>query len=146
MNQEFVFNKPSAKIRRRNLRKNSTDAERKLWSKLRNKQLAGLKFFRQYSIGPYIVDFYCPSIRLVIEADGSQHDNIRKAYDEKRTRYLEQLNIKVLRFWDNDILKNISGVILEIERKITPPPPRPTRPAVAPAKQARVEAGFLPLN
>ncbi|MBU3901334.1 endonuclease domain-containing protein [Patescibacteria group bacterium] len=121
MNQKFVFNKSSVKTRRRELRKASTDAERKLWSKLRNKQLSGLKFFRQYSIGPYILDFYCPAVRLAIEADGGQHGTTRKKYDKKRTQYLEKFNITVLRFWDNDILKNIDGVLLEIKRRITPP-------------------------
>ncbi|MBU2220239.1 endonuclease domain-containing protein, partial [Patescibacteria group bacterium] len=108
---------------RRELRKNFTDAERKLWSRLRNKQLFGFKFFRQYSVGPYIIDFYCPSIRLGVEADGSQHSTTRKIYDERRTRYLEQFNIVVLRFWDNDILKNTDGVLLEISRNLTPPAP-----------------------
>jgi len=121
MTKSFIFNKLSAKTHRRNLRKASTDAERKLWSKLRNKQLSGLKFFRQYSVGSYILDFYCPAVRLGIEADGSQHGTTRKDYDEKRTRYLEQFNIVVLRFWDNDILKNIDGVILKISGYITPP-------------------------
>ena len=80
MNQKAAFNWPSAKTRRRSLRKSSTDAERKLWSKLRNKQLAGLKFFRQYSVGPYILDFYCPTLRLDIEADGGQHDIAQKTH------------------------------------------------------------------
>ncbi|MDD2753245.1 MAG: endonuclease domain-containing protein [Candidatus Portnoybacteria bacterium] len=121
MNKKFVFNKSSVKIHRRDLRKASTDAERKLWSKLRNRQLAGVKFFRQYSVGPYILDFYCPAIRLGIEADGSQHDISQKEHDTKRTCYLEQFNINILRFWDNDILKNTDGVILKILEHITPP-------------------------
>lgn len=121
MNQKFVFNKVFVKTRRRTLRKAATGAERKLWSKLRNKQLFGLKFFRQYSVGSYIVDFYCPSIRLGIEADGSQHGGARKDYDENRTKYSEQFNITVLRFWDNDILKNTEGVISKILEHITPP-------------------------
>ncbi|KKT26902.1 MAG: hypothetical protein UW11_C0005G0026 [Parcubacteria group bacterium GW2011_GWA2_43_9b] len=121
MNQKFVFNKTAVKTHRRALRKASTDAERRLWSKLRSKQLSGLKFFRQYSIGSYILDFYCPAVRLSIEADGSQHGEIRRDYDEKRTRYLERFNITVLRFWDNDILKNTDGVILKILEHITPP-------------------------
>ena len=121
MDQKFVFNKLLSKARRQNLRKTSTDAERKLWSRLRNKQLNGLKFFRQYGVGLYILDFYCPAIRLVVEVDGSQHADARKNYDEKRTKYLKHFNITVLRFWDNDILKNTDGTIMKILEHITPP-------------------------
>jgi very-short-patch-repair endonuclease len=120
--KRFVFNTPNLKIRRRNLRKSSTDAERKLWSKLRDKQLLNLKFFRQYSVGPYILDFYCPTKRLAIELDGSQHATTDKRfYDEKRSLYLKKFNLQVLRFWDNDVLKNTDGVLLKILEHLTPP-------------------------
>jgi very-short-patch-repair endonuclease len=104
------------KERRRSLRKSETDAERKLWQILRNKQIEGLKFFRQYSVGKYILDFYCPKYRLAIEADGSQH--FRSAYDDNRTAELKKLNIFVLRFWDNEILQNIEGVYEKIRLTI----------------------------
>lgn len=100
-----AFNKPIFKSKRRDLRKNSTDAEKKIWSKLRAKQLNGFKFYRQYSAGTYILDFYCSACRLAVELDGSQHtEEKQKMYDEKRTKYLNEHNIRVVRFWDNDVL------------------------------------------
>jgi len=110
----------------RNLRKNQTPQEAKMWSILRNYQIDGLKFKRQYPIGDYIVDFVCKDIKLVIEIDGSQHNespNIE--YDEKRTKYLNSKSYTVLRFWNNDIDKNIDGVyekILETIKDIQPSP------------------------
>lgn len=118
--EKFVFNKPNFKSRRRSLRKNQTDAERKLWKNLRNKQLLGFKFFRQYSAGPFILDFYCPRVRLGIELDGSQHAD-RVLHDENRSKYLKKFNVTILRFWDNEVLKNIQGVLLKIAEHITPP-------------------------
>ena len=111
----------------RNLRKNQPDAERKLWSILRNRQLADAKFRRQFSIGRYILDFYSPEYRLGIEADGRQHyeDNHRRR-DELRTRELSRLGVEILRFNDGEILNNIEGVyeIVQetIEKKKSSPP------------------------
>lgn len=106
---DHFYNSAIIKEKRRDLRKAETDAERKLWQVLRNKQMSGLKFFRQYSIGKYILDFYCPQCRLAIEIDGSQHmENVD--YDNSRTDSLRKLNIFVLRFWNNEVLKNIEGV------------------------------------
>ena len=98
-----------------NLRCDPTDAERKLWSKLRLKQLNGCQFYRQRAIGNYIVDFCCPALKLVIEVDGSQHysDTGIKA-DMLRDDYLQSCGLKVLRFNDYDVLTNISGVIENI--------------------------------
>ncbi len=85
-----------------------TDAERRLWSVLRNRRMRGYKFRRQHPIGPFVADFACIEHRLVIEADGGQHaDN---AADERRTAWLERQGWNVLRFWNNDILTNIAGV------------------------------------
>jgi very-short-patch-repair endonuclease len=101
---------------RKILRNNTTPQEIILWSRLRRSQL-GYKFRRQHSINKYIVDFYCPEKGLIIEVDGGQHDETRqRGYDENRTRYLEMLGLKVLRFWDNDINNNLAGVISEIIR------------------------------
>src|ERR1035437_1952232 len=100
--------------RRKELRNNSTSQEDLLWSKLKNSQI-GLKFRRQHSIGGYIVDFYCPSKRLVIEIDGPQHftkDN--KEYDEIRTEFFKGLDIKVLRFTNIEIDTNIYEVLQKI--------------------------------
>ena len=107
----------------RNLRKNMTSQERKLWNLLRNRQLEGIKFVRQYPIGSYIVDFACREKKLVIELDGGQHnlkENIE--YDDNRTMYLTQKGYKVIRFWNNEIDNNIEGVCLKILSEIKPHP------------------------
>jgi very-short-patch-repair endonuclease len=101
-----------ARERARELRLAMTDAERRLWSALRDRRLQRFKFRRQRPLGPYIVDFACIEHRLVIEADGGQHaDN---ADDAKRTAWLECRGWRVLRFWNNDILTNTEGVQLAI--------------------------------
>jgi very-short-patch-repair endonuclease len=105
--------------RRRRLRKNQTDAEAKLWSRLRNRGLDGVKFRRQHSVGNYILDFYAPVHKLCIEADGGQHyekEGMRK--DMLRTEILSKQGIKVLRFSDLEILKNINGVCESIVNEI----------------------------
>ena len=95
----------------RELRKNSTDAERRLWSKLRLKQLNGFQFYRQRIIVNYIVDFYCHRAKLVIEVDGGQHyDGRTQVSDLKRDQYLKSLGIRVLRFSDRDVFTNIEGI------------------------------------
>jgi very-short-patch-repair endonuclease len=117
-----------ASTRARELRNNLTDAERKLWRKLRYRQVGGYRFRRQVPIGPYIVDFACLSHRLLIEIDGSQHDD-NIAYDQARTRWLESRSYRVLRFWNGDVLQDIDGVLEAIHRVLleTPhpnPPPQ----------------------
>ena len=105
-----IFNCKETKQKRRELRKNLTEAEKALWKKLRGKRLAGLKFFRQYGIGAYIADFYCPQRKLVIEVDGGQHfSEDGKTYDAQREHYMSSLGIYTLRFSNLDILKNIDG-------------------------------------
>ncbi|MBP9864251.1 endonuclease domain-containing protein [Patescibacteria group bacterium] len=107
------------KDRRKELRKNQTDSEQLLWSRLRNKQINELKFFRQFSIGFYILDFYCPTIRLAIELDGSQHmENKQKEYDDERTKFLEANRIRVLRFWSNDVIRNLQGVMERVLEEV----------------------------
>jgi very-short-patch-repair endonuclease len=99
----------------RNLRKNLTDAERNLWAKIRGKQLKDKQFYRQKNIGNYIVDFYCPAGKLIIEIDGGQHySDEGKKKDEIRDRYLKHLGFVVLRFSDREVLKNIEGVLEKI--------------------------------
>jgi very-short-patch-repair endonuclease len=90
------------------LRRDSTDAERALWLSLRNRQLDGLKFRRQATIGPYIADFQCIERRLVVEVDGGHHSAER---DGKRTDFLEALGWTEIRFWNNDVLENREGVL-----------------------------------
>jgi very-short-patch-repair endonuclease len=94
------------------LRKDPTPAERKLWSKIRDDQL-GVNFRRQHAVGNYIPDFVCIEKKLIIELDGSQHLE-QEEYDEDRTKYLESLGYRVLRFWNSAVIKSIDGVILAI--------------------------------
>jgi very-short-patch-repair endonuclease len=103
---------PKIKHQAIRLRKESTPAERKLWSRIRNDQL-GVTFRRQHAIGNYIPDFCSPKTKLIIELDGSQHLE-QKDYDEERTKYLESFGYKVIRLWNNDVMKNMDGVILTI--------------------------------
>jgi very-short-patch-repair endonuclease len=101
------------KIRRQSLREEQTEAERLLWQKLRAKRFFNYKFYRQYSVGNYILDFYCPAIYLAIEVDGSQHVD-QADYDKERTNYLRENNVTVLRYWNNDVMKNINAVLEDI--------------------------------
>ena len=96
----------------RKLRKELTPAERKLWAYLRGNKL-GVNFRRQYAVGNYIADFCSPKAKLIIELDGSQHLE-QQAYDTERTKYLEAQGYKVIRFWNNQIMNDLNGVILAI--------------------------------
>ena len=97
--------------RARALRKSLTPQERKLWQIFRNHNFYGFEIRRQYPIEHYIVDFVCRSKKIVIEIDGGQHNHPEDIeYDKKRTEFLSSLGFKVLRFWNNDVDKNISGV------------------------------------
>lgn len=109
---KYLTNDPSIKSRRINLRNNMTEAEKYLWSKLRSKQLNGLKFRRQFSIGNYIVDFYNHKYKLAIELDGQQHgEKENEKHDNKRTKLLNKYDIKVVRFWNFQVLENIDAVL-----------------------------------
>lgn len=97
------------------LRINSTEAERKLWFTICNKQIDGIKFRRQQPIGNYIVDFVSYEKRLIIEIDGGHHNTVEiEDKDLERTTWLEKQGFRVLRFWNNDVLENIDGVIIRI--------------------------------
>jgi len=114
--------KRTLKTHARALRSNMTEAEKVLWDKLRRKQLAGIQFYRQKPLGPYIADFYCATAKLVIELDGSQHaEPEHRANDELRDQYLMQLGLRVLRFDNRQVLLEIDGVLQEIRRVINPP-------------------------
>ena len=97
----------------RRLRREMTGPERKLWSRLRNNQLHGLKFRRQVPLGPYVVDFLCQEAKLVVEIDGFQHASTIDA-DEQRTAWLAENGYRVLRFWNNDVLQELDGVLEKI--------------------------------
>ncbi|WP_312049978.1 endonuclease domain-containing protein [Acinetobacter courvalinii] len=111
------------------MRSNATDAEHLMWQLLRAKQFMNLKFRRQHVIAPYIVDFYCHELGLVIELDGSQHGtDDGKEYDAERTTFLEALDLKVVWYWNHDVLKNTESVLgdlwnvcLHLKRESTSP-------------------------
>ncbi len=97
----------------RKLRRSSTDAEKRLWGRLRNRQLCGLKFKRQVPVCGFCADFFCEDAKLIVEVDGGQHA-VRTKKDAERTKVLESAGFQVLRFWNNDVLPNIEGVLQEI--------------------------------
>jgi very-short-patch-repair endonuclease len=111
----------------RSLRGDMPLAEKKLWQALRGKQLEGLRFRRQHPIGPYIADFACIDELLVIELDGGQHQD-QVAYDARRTAYVESLGWQVLRFWNNDVLNNLDGVLAKVVEVLTTAPPSQPSP------------------
>lgn len=108
MGSPFKLGRPTSRARA--LRNEATDAEQALWQKLKSAQLAELKFSRQIPIGGYIVDFVCRSHKLIIELDGSQHQD-QTAYDDHRTVTLDALGYRVIRFWNGDVFGNMPGVL-----------------------------------
>lgn len=106
-----LYNTTDTKKFRRELRKNQTPQERAVWNIVRNRKILSLKFFRQYAVGKYILDFYCPLVKLCLEIDGGQHNY---ANDFKRTEYLKSLGVQILRFWNNDVDQNIEGIYQNI--------------------------------
>ena len=103
------------------LRREMTDAERKLWSVLRDRRLEGAKFRRQQPIGPFVADFVCQEQRLIIEADGGQH--AESVSDNRRTQFLESKGYRLLRFWNHDIMSNLDGVARVIAAALSTPHP-----------------------
>ena len=99
------------------LHRNMTPAEVKLWARLRAHRLEGIHFRNQHAIGNYVVDFCAPRRKLIIELDGSQHLE-QEAYDNERTAYLQSKGYTVLRFWNNEVMNDIDGVILAIMQAI----------------------------
>lgn len=120
---KIVHNITNLLQRRKELRNNATPEEILLWLRLKNFQ-AGFKFRRQHSIGGYIVDFYCPAKKLVIEIDGPQHfKKENREYDKIRTDYFEGLNIKVLRFTNSEVSMGTEAVVNRIKEELTTPSP-----------------------
>jgi very-short-patch-repair endonuclease len=112
------FNRTAIKTARaRQLRRDATNVERRLWHKLRNAQIDGTSFRRQHPAGRYILDFYCPALQLAIELDGGQHAQAARQ-DRRRDEWLAQRGVTVLRFWNSDIIENLSGVLEVIAAKI----------------------------
>ncbi len=111
-----IHNRKYLKTRRKELRNNPTQAEEFLWNYLKNSKLNGRKFRRQHSIGNFIVDFYCPKERLVVELDGAVHFNDKAIeYDKHRTKYLENKRINVIRFENQEVMYNLDSVLEQIK-------------------------------
>ena len=104
--------------RSRALRRDSTEAEKRLWAILRNRNLNGWKFRRQVPIDTFIVDFCCIKAWLIVELDGGQHADEKQHYDDLRTRQLKALGFRVLRFWNREVLRQTDGVTQEISRML----------------------------
>jgi very-short-patch-repair endonuclease len=119
------YDKPTL-VKAKRLRREMTDAERKLWSVLRGANLERAKFRRQQPIGPFIVDFVCQERRLIVEADGSQHAD--SASHERRTAFLESKGYRVLRFWNDEILSNLDGVAEAVVNALSFPHPAQAAP------------------
>lgn len=116
----MLFYNTKLKKYARDLRRNMTDAERLLWSKVRRKQLKGFQFYRQRIIGNYIADFYCPKANVTIEIDGGQHyNNEGLKADEVRDDYMKNQGFKVLRFSDRDVIENLNGVMERVYEVIS---------------------------
>jgi very-short-patch-repair endonuclease len=114
-----VFNRKKETKRRKALRRNMPEAEIILWSKLKGKQIYGYKFRRQYSVGTYVVDFYCPKLKLAIEVDGISHlQPGSETRDNERQKYIETYGIRFLRYINTDIYENLEGVIEQIGETI----------------------------
>lgn len=119
-----------AQRRSRILRNNSTDAERFLWQRLRGRQLGGYRFRRQVPIGSYIADFVSIDAKLVIELDGGQHQE-KRAYDERRDRFMKTLGYRIIRFWDTQIIEETDAVLETIMRELESVRPHPSLPPQA---------------
>ena len=125
--------------RARGLRNHATPAERKLWSALNNRKLGGVRFNRQVPIGPFICDLVARTQRLIVEVDGGQHSENRLS-DEKRTVFLQSKGYRVLRFWNNDVIGNLEGVVTTIANALIDNPSSPP-PARAGGEEARSAEG-----
>lgn len=116
-----LFNQNWSLERRRQLRENMTDPEKKLWNGLRQRIL-GTKFRRQFGIGPYIVDFYSPISKIVIEVDSDSHSSLEAIqYDAERDAYMKAIEICVLRFSNEEVITNLDGVLIRIQEYVPPP-------------------------
>jgi very-short-patch-repair endonuclease len=110
-----IFNKKSETKKRKELRHNMPKAEVVLWTQLKGKQIGGHKFRRQYGVGPYVLDFYCPKLKLAIEIDGDSHfQDGAEEYDKDRQELIETLGIRFLRFTNGDVHQSLDGVLEKI--------------------------------
>ena len=134
--EDKASKRPTA--RSRALRLNATEAERRLWTRLSARQVAGTRFNRQFPVGPFICDFVSRGAKLIVEADGGQHAERMEA-DARRTAYLESRGYRVIRFWNNDVLENTDGVLETIRRILLDmPSPSPAGGGPCPRHGPRV--------
>jgi len=122
-----LYNQKHQTNLRKKLRNNQTSSEKLLWNQLRRRQVNGHRFRRQYSFGKFIVDFFCPELKIAIEVDGANHffDDRSTDYDLKKQKYINSLGVKVLRFTTTDIYNNIDNVLDVIYETTFLPPPTP---------------------
>jgi very-short-patch-repair endonuclease len=115
-----LYNKKSEKEKRRYLRNNQTSPEKLVWMFLRRKQISGERFLRQYSIHSYVIDFYCPSLKLAVEIDGDSHFESDESikYDKKRERFLVSVGTTIIRFTNQQVIENLEKVMDQIEEKV----------------------------
>jgi very-short-patch-repair endonuclease len=129
-------NVSTLKERARQLRRDQTDVEKKLWVRLRSRQLNGFKFRRQFVIGPFITDLCCFEQRLVVEIDGGKHADQSDA-DLKRSAFLLSRGYRVLRFWDNQVMENMDGVLEQIAQALNDATRKPEKPSPFPSPSGR---------
>lgn len=115
------FNKISEREKRRQLRKNTNDAEKLVWMYLRHKQVCGERFLRQFSVDHFVLDFYCPKLKLAIEIDGESHfsDEETLKYDKDREEYIKNFGIEFLRFRNEQVYQNLDAVFSVIEKRVS---------------------------
>ncbi|MBL7994232.1 DUF559 domain-containing protein [bacterium] len=114
-----IFNQNTQKDKRRSLRKRSTRAEQLLWQNFRNRGIEGFKFRRQFSVGPFVLDFYCPELKLAIEVDGYSHDSEgAKKYDTERQKIIEVYRVRFLRIRDEEVHEDIENTLKKIKTEI----------------------------
>jgi len=124
MRQNQIHSVDYLKDRRKELRNNLTTAEATLWNALKGSAIKNRKFRRQHSIGNYIVDFYCPSEKLIVELDGGVHsDPMKSQYDNERDAWLQNIGYKIIRFENKLVFNDLPGVLFLIESKFTTPDP-----------------------
>jgi very-short-patch-repair endonuclease len=124
MRKDQIHNRKEMEVYRKQLRNHSTSAEATLWKSLQKRQLEGRKFRRQHSVGYYILDFYCPAEKLAVELDGAGHfTEAGQAYDARRTAYLNDLGIRVVRFENREVFEDLEGVLSKIKDNLTNPAP-----------------------
>jgi very-short-patch-repair endonuclease len=114
-----IYNTATKKKKRKELRNEGTAPEAVLWKHLQKRQLLGKKFRRQYSIGPYIVDFYCPECSVIVELDGARHFSpLAEEYEAERTRYMEKEGLKIIRFENKTLYENAESVLETIREAV----------------------------